>query len=150
MRRPITADVVSELLRLKRRNGLLRAQDVVKAARPARSPLHRFFEWNVRKAAMVTWIEQARELIQVAVTVEPGLGKVHVFVSLRPNRVSGGYREMAEVLRRPDLRRILLEDALRDIEALHTRYVQLRELQPVWGAAASVASALNSHRRAAR
>jgi hypothetical protein len=43
----------------------------------------------------------------------------------------GGYRRMADVLARPDLRQQLLNDALSDLETFQGKYVSLKELDRV-------------------
>jgi hypothetical protein len=44
-------------------DGRLTPDDVVNEARNPDSPLHDQFEWDLERAAMNTWIRQARELI---------------------------------------------------------------------------------------
>lgn len=56
--------VRERLERIAARNaGRLTPDDVVADAKRKDSPLHRYFEWDVRKAAARHWIDQARELI---------------------------------------------------------------------------------------
>jgi hypothetical protein len=53
--------------------GVLRPDDVVVDARAKDSPLHAYFEWDVKKAAAKHWIDQARNLIvsvRVIITTE--------------------------------------------------------------------------------
>jgi len=53
--------------------GVLTPAAVVRDAKKADSPLHRFFEWNVKRAAEHYWLDQARALItsvRVEVTTE--------------------------------------------------------------------------------
>lgn len=53
--------------------GRLTPADVVADARDLKSPLHRYFTWDVRKAAERYWLDEARELItslKVVVRVE--------------------------------------------------------------------------------
>lgn len=53
--------------------GVLTPDAVVRDARKADSPLHRFFEWDRAKAAHAHWLDQARALIvsvRVQVTTE--------------------------------------------------------------------------------
>ena len=44
--------------------GNLTAEQVVEDAKSASSPLHKFFEWNLRKAAEKHWFDTARALIR--------------------------------------------------------------------------------------
>lgn len=60
-----------EAIRKRDKDGLLKPEAVVRAARNKESPLHRLFEWDDKKAAHAWRLEQARELIRsVRVDVE--------------------------------------------------------------------------------
>jgi hypothetical protein len=61
--------VRDELARLTAVHGVLRAEDVVQAARDPASPLHDRFEWDDEKAAEQHRLAQARTLIRT-VTIE--------------------------------------------------------------------------------
>ena len=53
-----------ELLRLKKRNGTLTKEAVVKSAQRQGSPLHADFEWDDEKAATAHRLEQARYIMR--------------------------------------------------------------------------------------
>jgi hypothetical protein len=57
-------DAVHRALARLEKQGRLTPQEVVDAARNPKSPLHSYFTWNVREAAAMQWLEQARELIR--------------------------------------------------------------------------------------
>lgn len=61
--------VVAALERVKAAKGMPSAKDVVQAARPAASPLHRFFEWDDAVAAERHRARQARELLSCIVVM---------------------------------------------------------------------------------
>ena len=130
------AAVVSALRQVYvEKDGLLHPQDIVDAARPARSPLHRFFQWDDTKAAEEYRKWQARELLQVTVEViktEGGDIPMQVFCSLTTDRSDGGYRAMVDILGDKGMRAQLLADALRDLEIFSDRYKQLKELAAVF------------------
>lgn len=146
----MTARQLEALSKVRRRRGLLHPADVVDAARPKTSPLHRYFTWDIRKAAMERLLDQARELIQVAVRIDPHLNEpVRVYVSLSKSRTrGGGYHDMSEVLGREELRRIMLMDALREFDLMRGRYAVLPELRPIFQAVESVRARI-SRRKAA-
>jgi hypothetical protein len=50
----------------------------------------------------------------------------------------GGYREVDEVMSSAQLRRVMLEDALHEVELLQQRFAELHELELIWSAAARV------------
>lgn len=118
------------------RGGILKAEDVVEAARPEGSPLHSRFEWDNGKAAEHWRYWQARSMIAVAVDVIPtkNANKVtRAFVSLSLDRSNeGGYRVMADVLSNDQLRKQLIDDAINQMAILRARFNSLEELGEVF------------------
>lgn len=51
-------------IRALERNGVVRPQDLIEAARDASHPCHGDFTWDVEKAAQERWWDQARALIR--------------------------------------------------------------------------------------
>lgn len=139
MKNPI---IVAELKRIAAENGgTLKPVDVVEAARPEESPLHSQFEWNDDEAAEQWRLHQARNLINVVVSVvfPPGSREPRehsTFVSLSTDRHKGGagYRVMTEVLSDEQHRAQLLADAKRDMIGFKSRYRELSELADVFSA----------------
>lgn len=132
---PETVEALQEVYRAK--GGLMKPLDVVEAARPETSPLHKHFEWDDSVAAERFRIEQARTLLQkVYVRIENPDGKgrmAQVFVSLSTDREqSGGYRAMVDVLSDADMKNQLIRDALVDMQIFEDRYKTLRELSSVF------------------
>lgn len=144
IRNPKVAAALKELAH--ENDGMLMPDQVVEAARPAKSPLHRYFEWDNTKAAEAYRIEQARLLMRVAVEVIEVNGEkrdVRVMVSLKGDqRDEGGYRIMSVVMTSKDLRAQLIEDALADMEVFRAKYKELRELGVVFDAIESAKSKL--------
>lgn len=132
--------IVKELHRLAAANhGLLLPEQVVQAAKHPSSVLHRRFEWNNTKAAAQYRLWQARQLISVSVQVLPGSQEpVHVFMSLRSDRGSGGYRTTVSILSDAEQRQQLLDDALMELNLFNRKYATLRELAGVFAAARKV------------
>lgn len=125
--------IIEELRRIESKNGILRAEDVVKNAAVRTSPLHPEFEWDDTKAAHQHRLDQARALIRVCVEFVGEEKKPRqVFVSLKSDRIAGGgYRSTVSVLRMNDLRAQLVEDALQDMETFQSRYSRITELAGV-------------------
>jgi hypothetical protein len=124
-------------------DGILRATDVVDAARPEGSPLHSQFDWNDDEAADKWRLEQARRLIRVCVTTIPhgeNEYRVRAFVSLAPDRQGegGGYRRITAVVAERGMRAQLLEDALAELQSFEEKYRSLKELADVFAAARKV------------
>lgn len=131
--------VRDELERIRGRNdGLLRPEDVVKAAKPKSSPLHDKFDWDDGTAAHNWRLEQARHLIRVFVQViDTGEGNTEsrMFVALSSDRPGGGgYRVLTDVLGDDALRGALLQDAFDDMRRFTQKYSTLVELADVFKA----------------
>jgi predicted MarR family transcription regulator len=138
------ADVVKEeLLRITAENGgVLKAADVVVAARPEASPLHNQFEWDDSAAAENYRLWQARQLISVTVEYLNTHDPNPVFVSLTVDRKigGGGYRTLVSVLSDEAQREQLLADALSDAKQFREKYKVLKELARVFAAMEEVES----------
>lgn len=134
--------VIAELKELAQLNqGLLKAEDVVEAARDASSPLHDKFEWDDSEAAERYRLIQARLMINVSVQYLPTANKkaipTKVFVSLSTDRYgqnneSAGYRQLIDVLADHDLKTQLLQDSLEQMTRFQERYKSLKELDSVF------------------
>lgn len=136
--------VISTLKSLCEENdGILTAEAVVEAARPARSPLHSHFEWDNTKAAGQYRIWQARQMLRVVVEYLPGKSDrvERVFVNLTPDQMEdgGGYRPLVTVLSDTDMRSQLLADALGEFQRMEQKYGRIQELAAVFAAVREVA-----------
>lgn len=129
-------NVANELLALER-NGLIKPTEAVQWARVhTNSHLHQALEWDDAVAGEAYRVQQVRSLI--AVFVEP-VHHARQFVSLSVDRVEGGgYRRIEQVMNQQDLRSILLQDALHELERMREKYQALQELDKVWAAAGEV------------
>jgi hypothetical protein len=144
------AEVLAALGELHAEHGVLRAQDVVDAARDTESVLHaEVFRCSADEAANNWYLEEARRLIRVAVTEQPELGQpVRVFVSLPSDRKvpGGGYRRLTDVIAHDQMRAELLQAALDDLRSAKERHKHVRELTEVF-AAIDAADAKHSRKR---
>ena len=133
-------EVISALKSIADANGgILRAVDVVEAARPDTSPLHQQFDWEDSEAAHKWRMHQARNLIRVTVEyIGTGDQKTstRVFVSLTTDRQEDGgcYRATAAVMSDAGYRRQLLADALEEMQRFEKKYADLKELVEVFTA----------------
>lgn len=134
--------IKSELLSLKHADprNILHVGDVVRWARDnPTSALHHSIEWDDARAAEAHRYAQVRQLITIHVVSEEGTPLV---VSLSIDRATGGgYRDMNDVGSLPDLRSIMLMDALNELERVRTKYARLQELAAVWEEADRAAAA---------
>lgn len=117
-----------ETIRLEN-GGELHPQAVVADARDAKSPLHRYFEWDDKKAAEAHRMDQARALIRSIRVIEDNDQKPRpAFLSIRSDDGGFGYHAIKDVLSSRDLRERLLVQAERDLDAWTARYRELREI----------------------
>lgn len=125
--------IKSELLSLQHSDpqNTLHVADAVRWAREnPTSLLHGALEWDDRVAAEAHRFSQVRQLIAVHVLNDEGAPMV---VSLSIDRkAGGGYRDITDVGARPDLRQIMLADALNELERVRVKYERVQELASVW------------------
>lgn len=134
-----TDSVAAELLRLKNEDGIISPSAAVTWARKhTKSHLHASLEWDDEVAGERYRVWQVRALIAVHIVDAEG-GRRFVSLSVdRKHDGSNGYRELGDVVARPDLREIMLSDALSELERIQARYNKLTELAPVWEQADAV------------
>ena len=133
--------IKSELLGLQHSDpqNVLRVETVVQWAREnPDSLLHRAIEWNDVRAAEAHRYHQVRQLIAVHVLSDEGAPLV---VSLSIDRkAGGGYRDLSDVGRVPELRAVMLQDALDELERVREKYARVQELSKVWEEAERIAA----------
>mgnify|MGYP001221532398 CR=1 FL=1 len=87
-------------------SGPLTADRVIAAAKDPKSPLHAWFTWDVKAAAMAYWREQARELIrsvEVTVLIEERPVEVSYFVrDPRLETATQGYVGIEDLQQNPE------------------------------------------------
>ena len=132
---PQVAGEEMERIRVEQ-NGRLDAGDLVERSRKPDAPLHEAFEWNDTTAAHEYRVEQAKYLLRsIEVTVEPQKQKkpVRAFVSVVRDK-DRSYTSVSHALSDPELRRQVLMQALRELEAWRERHAELVELAGVFAA----------------
>ena len=144
MIRPANLRSILEEIRLEN-GGLLRPCDMVASAKPTSSPLHDMFEWDNSAAAEQWRLQQARQIINVVVTVDPNISgnkKLRAFVSISRDRneTGGGYRSMVEVISDAEMRKELMKEAMQSLSHWEQKYQDLAELKPIMAAARHVRS----------
>jgi len=129
-------------------DGLLRMEDVVAYAKDKATELHHQFDWDDRSAGHQYRLWQARKLVAIYVeTLVEDTDPVRTYVSLSTDRGEGGYRRTREVLSDAGWREQLLEDAIRDLERIRSRYSSLTTLAKVFEALDVVADKARRRRR---
>lgn len=116
--------------------GLLKPADVVEFARDENTALHCLFDWDDTEAARQWRLDQARQVIRLAVTViKQDQPPIRALVSLTTDRkTGGGYRSLYDVLDSASLMEQLEADALAELRAVRRKYERINALAPVWRA----------------
>lgn len=137
----------TELLALRNEDGLIVPGEAVVWARDnPGSDLHNALEWD-DEAAGEQWRHwQVRRLVALHIISEEGDRQV-VSLSTDRRREGGGYRHTDEVLAAPDLREIMLSDALEELQRVENKYRRLQELAAIWDAAHTVRRTRTTRRR---
>ena len=108
--------------------GKLEPPLVWQAAKAPKHPLHRFFEWDVQKAAEAHWSDTARAIIRsVRIVREEGEEPQVAFLSIA-DKGGTSYRHVNEVLGSADLQLAVLKAAERDLGAWEKRYRELVDI----------------------
>ena len=115
-------------------DGFISPHRVVEWARDnPESKLHAHFEWDNEKAAHKFRLAQARQIIRVHIEEVADSGnKTRAFVSLERHRVPDeGYQSISKVLDDPIERKILVDQAKRELKRWTDRYMILEELRSI-------------------
>ena len=131
----VDADEVGKLCEGLEKGTGLTAKNLVDASREEGSLLHDEFEWDDAVAGEKYREEQARKIIiNLAVTVEDREdgGAERAYVSI--DRGSKSYESITTVLADTEKTTVLLDLALRDLQAFKRKYARLKELAGVFRA----------------
>ena len=128
---PVDAQTAgNELQRIYERDGVIEPETVVAESRTPSAPLHSCFEWDDEKAAHKYRITQAQNIIRAIVVVdEAKQPETRAFVSVQRE-----YHPVSVVVRNPEKREILLQNALNELRWFERKYNTLQELSNVFAA----------------
>lgn len=129
---PVDAQTAgNELQRIYERDGVIEPETVVLESESPSAPLHSCFEWDNEKAAHKYRITQAQGIIRAIVAVDETekSPETRAFVS-----VEREYHPFSVVIRNPEKRDILLQNALNELHCFEKKYNSLRELSGVFSA----------------
>ena len=122
---PVDAQTAGEEIeRIYNRDGFVDPAVLVMESKEESAPLHKCFEWNDTEAAKKYRITQAKEIVRSIVTVhETTNTEARAFVSVKQE-----YLPISVVIKQPDTREILLNQALNELRWFERKYSQLSEL----------------------
>ena len=128
---PVDAQTAgNELQRIYERDGVIEPETVVAESRTPSAPLHSCFEWDDEKAAHKYRITQAQNIIRAIVVVdEAKQPETRAFVNVQRE-----YHPVSVVVRNPEKREILLQNALNELRWFERKYNTLQELSAVFSA----------------
>lgn len=128
---PVDAQTAgNELQRIYEREGVIEPETVVAESKTPSAPLHSCFEWNDEKAAHKYRIAQAQNIIRAIVVVdEEKQPETRAFVNVQRE-----YHPVSVVVRNPEKREILLQNALNELRWFERKYNTLQELSNVFAA----------------
>ena len=114
------------------KDGRLSAENLVEDSRPETAPLHGEFTWDDNVAAEQWRKQEARNIIShIEIQIETA-PPVQAFVKL--TQAEPIYRETNAVIKTVDGRKILLENAYRELLSFQRKYAALNELANVFAA----------------
>ena len=128
---PVDAQTAgNELQLIYERDGVIEPETVVAESKPPSAPLHSCFEWDDEKAAHKYRIAQAQSIIRAIVVVdEAKQPETRAFVNVQRE-----YHPVSVVVRNPEKREILLQNALNELRWFERKYNTLQELSNVFAA----------------
>lgn len=128
---PVDAQTAgNELQRIYERDGVIEPETVVEESENPSAPLHSCFEWDDEKAAHKYRITQAQNIIRAIVVVdEAKQPETRAFVNVQRE-----YHPVSVVVRNPEKREILLQNALNELRWFERKYHTLQELSNVFAA----------------
>lgn len=131
-------DVVErELSALYEKNGKLTAEIVIQEAKQKTHPLHEFFTWDNKEAAINFRLEEARMMIRtVKITINTGVTNVTVrkYVNIRttetdqvnPYGKKSEYTEIKDVLNDEEKKQMMFVQAVSELNAFRNKYHSLQ------------------------
>lgn len=135
---PVSAETAGQHLEhLDRQHGAVTPKILLEDSRPTNATLHSCFEWDNEKAAEKYRIVQARDIIGNLVFVaipedeEPLQEPIRAFVSVSGQKESGAFRPVAVALSDAEMRKQVLENAMKDLQDFKRKYTALDELNAV-------------------
>lgn len=130
-----------ELERIRAKEGNLKPESIINAAKRKNSPMHKVFNWDDKSAAHEYRLTQARYItrsIEVTYDEKPDV-PVRAYESITIEKTTDEpkrkvYQSTEQILKTPSERDELLGNAIRDALAFKRRYRALSELSIVFSA----------------
>lgn len=136
----ITPEVKAELenIRMRNKDQMLAPDEIVKASKSKKNPLHKIFRWDDDAGmAYEARLQLARQVVHYVtitiVTPEQKSFDVRRYVSLPTDRAQGrGYQDISTVMRSAPMREEMLQMAKKDLIRFTEKYQMLSDLTKFW------------------
>lgn len=130
------AQVIGDFLRRTFPDGKFSTKDVLRAAKPKHSPIHKYFTWNKSRAAEKYWLYQAANLVNsIIITVEDSPVRAYtppVMITVSDSHKEREFVRLDVAREDEDIWTQVLKRALSEAESWKSRYQHLKELKPVF------------------
>ena len=113
--------------------GKLTAQAIVENAKEKENPLHDFFEWDNKKAALEYRLEQARRLAR-SISIDVQDTPTRAFQFVREQDGAESYANAKRVFSTADMRAQVVKRALAELEGWRKRWSQYQEFSKIFAA----------------
>lgn len=130
----ISAQTAGEVCEKLERENRLSAKELLDVSRPADAPLHDAFEWRDDVAAEQFREQQARHIINCICVVDEAKTAEPVRAFFNIVRTEQQYQHIETILRSENDTQLLLQQALKELEAFKKKYAQLEQLAEVFRA----------------
>lgn len=135
---PVSAEVADERMKnIDEQYGAVTPELLLDSSREETDVMHPCFEWIDAKAAEKYRLGQAGEIIANLVYVvvsEDGKKEqqpVRAFVSVSGQKEKGRFKPIVDVLSDAEMRQVLIENALKDLQNFKNRYTGIEEFSRI-------------------
>jgi hypothetical protein len=112
-------------------NGSFTPEQIIEVAKPKSSPIHKYFEWDDKRAAHLYRLKQARQIIQALIIEIDGKDArqfVNVYIETDEKR---SYLDIHKARESQSIWSQVLERAMQEAASYKRRYENLKELGPI-------------------
>ena len=125
------AQIIGKFIEVNFPNGNLTPLDLLKSAKPIKSSIHKYFEWDDTKAAHKWRLEQAREIISI-LYIEVNDIETRAYESIYIENEGREYKNINSILDSSKLLDQVLDKAIQEITYWENRYKNLSELRGIF------------------
>jgi len=121
------ATTVNDYLKEAFPSGIIKAEKVVELAKNPNSPLHRYFDWDVKRSAHRDWLQQARQLIASIEVIYENQEPIRAYQHVVLEEEGNAYIDNTKASERQDLKDQIVEQARKELLCWKRRFIRLQE-----------------------